>query len=154
MSSTSSPDFKAHEDRRGLLSRHGDTIAGPRIDLDDLLLLHFVLRAQDKSRKIGAILQLVDDYPIDLRSERSQYVCYQIMGEGSLLLRSLHEHRDCHPNALIDEHHENLILVAKEDRGAAAHSGHGADLHFDNRFTHIANLVTRLPAKIRIPFER
>jgi hypothetical protein len=31
--------------------------------------------AQDKSRKIGAVLQVVDDYPIDLHSERSQYVC-------------------------------------------------------------------------------
>jgi hypothetical protein len=48
----------------------------------------------------------------------------------------------------IDKHHENLFLVAKEDRAAAAHRGCGADLHFDNRFTHIANLVTRLPAKI------
>ena len=69
------PDIKAHEDRSELLSRHGDTIAGPRIDLDDLLLMRFVLRAEDKSRKIGAVLQVVDDYPMDLRSERSQYVC-------------------------------------------------------------------------------
>src|SRR5580700_3942525 len=58
------------------------------------------------------------------------------------------------PNALIDEHHENLVLVAKENRATAAHRGYGADLHFDNGFTHITNLVTRLPAKIRIPFER
>ena len=69
------PDIKAHEDRSGLLSRNCDTIARPRIDLDDLLLLRFVLRAQDNSRKIGAVLQVVDDYPIDLRSERSQDVC-------------------------------------------------------------------------------
>src|SRR5258708_15825960 len=46
-----------------------------RIDLDDLLLLRFVLRAEDKSRKIGAALEIVDDYPFDLRSERSQDVC-------------------------------------------------------------------------------
>jgi hypothetical protein len=39
---------------------------------------------------------------------------------------------------------ENLVLIAKEDRAAAAHRGYGADLHFDNRFTHIANLVTRM----------
>ena len=73
------------------------------------------------------------------------------MGEGSLLLRALREHRDRCPNALIDEHHENLVLVAKENRAAAAHRGYGEDLHFDIRFTHIANFVTRLPAKIRIP---
>jgi hypothetical protein len=73
------------------------------------------------------------------------------MGEGSLLLRALHEHRDRRTNALIDEHHENLVLVAKEDRAAATHRGYGTDLHFDNGFTHIANLVTRLPAKIRTP---
>ena len=76
------------------------------------------------------------------------------MGERSLLLRALHEHRDRRPNALIDEHHENLVLVAKENRAAAAHRGYGTDLHFDNGFTHIANLVTRLPAKIRIAFKR
>ena len=45
-------------------------VAGPRIDFDDLLLLQFALRAQDKSRKIGAVLQVADDYPINLRSER------------------------------------------------------------------------------------
>jgi hypothetical protein len=69
------PNIKTYLDRGVLGSRHGDTIAGPRIDLDDLLLLRFVLRAEDKSRKIGAVLQVVDDYPINLRSERSQYVC-------------------------------------------------------------------------------
>src|SRR5271165_4742354 len=45
------PNIKAHEDRRGLLSGHCDTIAGPRIDLDDLLLLRFVLRAEDSLAK-------------------------------------------------------------------------------------------------------
>jgi hypothetical protein len=68
--------------RKIRLEWHGDAIAGSRIELDDLLLLRFVLRAQDKFRKIGALLQVVDDYPIDLRSERSQCVCYQIMSEG------------------------------------------------------------------------
>ena len=57
-----------------LLSRHRDTIAGPRIDLDDLLLVQFVLCTEDKSRKIYAALEIVDDYPFDLRSERSQDV--------------------------------------------------------------------------------
>jgi hypothetical protein len=68
-------------------------------------------------------------------------------------LRALHEHRDRCPNALIDEHHENLVLVAKENRAALTHRGNGADLHFDNRFTHIPKLLTRLSAKIRIAFE-
>ncbi len=59
------PDIKAYVDRRGLLSR---------IDLDDLLLVQFVLCTEDKSRKIDAALEIVDDYPFDLRSERSQDV--------------------------------------------------------------------------------
>jgi len=67
------------------------------------------------------------------------------MGEESLLLRALHEHRDRRPNALIDEHRANLVLVAKENRVSAARRGYGANLHFDNGFTHIANLVSRLP---------
>jgi hypothetical protein len=66
----------------------------------------------------------------------------------------LHEHRDRRPNALIDEHHKNLVPVAKENRASSAHLDYGADLHFNNEFTHIANLLTRLPAKIRIAFER
>src|SRR5260370_24048466 len=74
------------------------------------------------------------------------------MGEGSLLLCALHEHRDRRPNTMIDVYHENLVLVAKENRAAAARRGHSADLHFDNGFAHTANLVTRLPAKIRIAF--
>jgi hypothetical protein len=76
----------------------------------------------------------------------------QVMGEGSLLLCALHEHRDRRPNAMIDVHHENLVLVAKENRAAATRRGYSADLHFDNGLTHTANLVTRLPAKIRIAF--
>jgi hypothetical protein len=42
------------------------------------------------------------------------------MGERSLLFRALHEHRDRRSNALIDEHHEYLVLVAKKNRAAAA----------------------------------
>ena len=57
------PDLEAHENGSELLSRHGDTITRPRIDLDDLLLSRFVLRALGKSRKIGAVLQVVDDGP-------------------------------------------------------------------------------------------
>src|SRR5258708_682784 len=68
------PNIKAYVDRRRLLSRHRDTIARPRIDLDDLLLLQFALCTEDKSRKIGAALEIVNDYPFDLCSQRSQDV--------------------------------------------------------------------------------
>src|SRR6266581_9018902 len=68
------PNIKAYVDRRGLLSRHRDTIAGPRINLDDLLRLQFALCAEDKSRKIGAALKIVNDYSFDLCSQRSQDV--------------------------------------------------------------------------------
>jgi len=68
------PNIKAYVDRRGLLNRHRYTIAGPRIYLDDLVLVQFVLCTGDKSCKVCAALQVVDDYPIDLRSERSQDV--------------------------------------------------------------------------------
>src|SRR6202011_2644612 len=68
------PNIKAYVDRGVLRSRHRDTIAGPRIDLDDLLLLRFVLCTEDKSRKIGTALEIVDDHPFDLRSKRAQDV--------------------------------------------------------------------------------
>jgi hypothetical protein len=56
------PNIKAYVDRGALRHSHRDTIAGSRIDLDDLLLLRFVLRTEDKSRKIGATMMqnLVD----------------------------------------------------------------------------------------------
>ena len=47
------PNIKAYVDRGALRSRHRDTIAGPRIDLDDLLLLQFVLRTEDKPCIMG-----------------------------------------------------------------------------------------------------
>src|SRR5262249_9065984 len=68
------PNIKTYVDRGALLSRHRDTIAGPCTYLDDLLLLRFVLRTEDKSRKIGAALEIVDDHPFDLRSKRTQDV--------------------------------------------------------------------------------
>ena len=71
------------------------------------------------------------------------------MGERSLLLRALHEHRDRRSNALIDEHHEYLVLVAKENCAAAAGRSYRTDVHFDNGFTHTASLAIRLHAKIR-----
>src|SRR5580704_10800454 len=72
------------------------------------------------------------------------------MGERPLLLRALHEHRNRRPNALIDEDHESLFLVAKENGEAAAGRSYRTDLHFDNGLTHSASLAIRLHAKIRI----
>jgi hypothetical protein len=72
------------------------------------------------------------------------------MGKRPFLLRVLHEHRDRRSDALIDEHHEYLVLVAKENCPAAAGRSHGANLNFDNPLTHTASLVIRLHAKIRI----
>ena len=51
------PNIKAYIDWGALRSRHRDTIAGPRIDLDDLLLFQFVLRTEDKPCK-GDLLQI------------------------------------------------------------------------------------------------
>jgi len=65
------PNIKTYVDRGALLNCHRDAIAGSRVDLDDLLLVRFVLRAEDKSRKIGGPLEIVDDHPFDLCSERS-----------------------------------------------------------------------------------
>jgi hypothetical protein len=62
----------------------------------------------------------------------------------------LYEHPDRRSNALIDEHHEYFVLVAKENREAAAGRSHGADLNFDNGLTHTTSLAIRLHAKIRI----
>ena len=67
------------------------TIAGSRIDLNDLLLLRFVLRAQDKFRKISAVLQFGDDYPYRPSLRALAIRVLTDHGSGSLLLRALHE---------------------------------------------------------------
>src|SRR5260370_38211530 len=67
------------------------------------------------------------------------------MGERSLLVRALLEHRDRRPNALLNEHHENLVRVAKKTRAAAAGRSEAADLHFDNGLTHTASPVIPFP---------
>src|SRR6516225_8270118 len=68
------------------------------------------------------------------------------MRQRSLPLRPLHKHRDRRSNALIDEHHEYLVLVAKEDCVAAAGRSHRTDLNFDNGFTHTSSSTARLPS--------
>ena len=50
------PNIDAHVDWRGLLNCHRDTIAGPHIYLDDLLLGQFILCSEDKSCKVRAVL--------------------------------------------------------------------------------------------------
>ena len=65
------------------------------------------------------------------------------MSQRPLLLRALHKHRDRPSNALIDEHHEYLILVAKENCATVSGRSHRTDLNFDNGFTHTASLATR-----------
>ena len=65
------------------------------------------------------------------------------MSQRPLLLRALLKHRDRRSNALINEHHEYLILVTKENCATAAGRSHGADLNFDNGSTDTASLATR-----------
>ena len=136
------PNFKAYVDRGTLRSSHRDTIAGPRVDLDDLLLFEFVLHTEDEPCIVRADLEIVDDCPFDLRSERSQDVRYQIVGKRPFLLRALHKHRDRRPNALIDEDGESLFLVAKKNGEAIAGRSYGTDVHFDNGLTHTASLYS------------
>src|SRR5260221_12994576 len=67
------------------------------------------------------------------------------MGERSLLFLALLNYRDRRPNGLITELHENLVLVAKKNRAAAACRNEAADLHFDNGLTHTASPVISFP---------
>ena len=67
--------------------------------------------------------------------------------QRSLLLRPLHKHCDCRSNALIDEHHEYLVLVAKENCVAAAGRSYRTDLNFDNRLTHTQVHILAFPPR-------
>jgi hypothetical protein len=46
-----------------------------------------------------------------------------------------------------DEHHEYLVLVAKEHCAADAGRRHGADFNLDNGLTRTASLVLALPPR-------
>jgi hypothetical protein len=141
MSSTLSKNIKTYIDGFALLERQRDAIARPSIDLDDPLWLQFILRTKDKSPKIRALLKIVDNYAFDLRSERSQDIRYQIMGERSLRLHALNEQPNSRPNALIYKYHENHVLVAKKNDAAATARKYRADVNFDKARTHTASLV-------------
>jgi hypothetical protein len=54
---------------------------GSASDLDDLLLLQFVFRTEDKPCLVVAGLETVYDQPSDRRSKRSHDIRYQIVGE-------------------------------------------------------------------------
>jgi hypothetical protein len=69
----------------------------------------------------------------------------QIVGERALLLRASPEHCDRRPDTLINENHENLFLVAKKNRAAAARRSHGTHLHFDDGLTHDRISLTLFP---------
>ena len=69
------------------------------------------------------------------------------MGERPLLLRVLHEHRDRGADTLLNENHENLFLVAKKNRAAAARRSHGTHLHFDDGLTHDRISLTLFPLR-------
>ena len=60
------------------------------------------------------------------------------------------KHRDRSSNALIDENHEYLIVIAKEDCVASAGPNHGVDLNFDNGLTHTLSSASPVRAKARI----
>ena len=94
-------------------------IVGTRVDLDDLLLFKFVLHTEDKSCIVRVAIKIVDDCSLELRSERPQDVHYQIIVQRPFLQRAFHEHRDRRTNALIDQDHESLLLVAKKNGEAA-----------------------------------
>src|ERR1700736_219582 len=140
------PYLTTDVDRSGLLRRHCDTVTGSRINFDDLFLLQLILRAQDESRKIGPALQIIDNHAFDLGTERPQNGRKQIVRQRPLLLCTPHEHGNCRPDALIHVDHKDLLLVANKNRAATARGNHSANLHFDNGFTHVASLASRLIA--------
>ncbi|MBV8277886.1 MAG: hemolysin III family protein [Verrucomicrobia bacterium] len=53
-------------------------------------------------------------------------------------------------NALINEHHECLALIAEENCVAAASCNHGMDLNFDNGLTHTSSPLILFPGMLRI----
>jgi hypothetical protein len=62
-------------------------------------------------------------------------------------LTSLQKHCDRRSNALIDEHHEYLVLVAKENCVAAAGRSYRTDLNFDNGLTHTQIHILAFPPR-------
>jgi len=65
-----------------------------------------------RSRKVGAALEIIDDYPFDLRLR--EMLASRSWVSGRSFLRALHEHRDRRSNALLNANHQTLFFVCQE----------------------------------------
>src|SRR5439155_822662 len=101
------PTFLADVNRRFLLGGDSDAIAWPRVQLDDLFLLQFVFRPNNRSRIVGRVFQVVNDHALDFRAERRHQVRHQVVRERALLGDVAHEHGDGAPDRLIDIDNKN-----------------------------------------------
>jgi hypothetical protein len=61
---------------------------------------------------------------------------HQVVGEGTLFRDIAHEHRDRASHRLIDVNNEDFVVVAEENRAAAARGQDRTDLDLDDRLVH------------------
>jgi hypothetical protein len=143
------PDLPTHVNGRFLLSRHGDTIAWPSIDLNYLALMQLVLGTQDHPGKVGAPFKIVNDDPLNPRPQGHQDIGHKIVGQRAFLLGAAHEHRNGLANGLINVNYEDLLIVSDEDSTPAGRRDDRPDLHFDDGFTHEAKLLVVVGSRQR-----
>ena len=130
------PNILTHINGRLLLCGHRDAIARSPIKLDDLFLLQFVFDANDDSRVVGGIFQIIDDDSLDVCAQGRHQMPHQIVGERALLGNLAHEHRDRAAHRLIDINDEHFVVVAEKHRAPAARRQNCPHLHLDHRFVH------------------
>ena len=76
--------FLGDVNRRALLDRERDAVAGASVELDDFAFVQFVLGADDESGEIRFAFHVVDDDALHFRPECRHQMAHEIVGERAL----------------------------------------------------------------------
>lgn len=139
------PHNSAHVNRSLLLCRHRHAVARPGIQLDDLLLLEFILCGQNQPAEIGAVLEVIDDNSLHLCPHSGEDMRQEIVRERTLLVGAAQKHSDGRTDSLIHINHKNLLLVPKENRTACIGRNQSPNLNGNHGFFHTPTLQDLRP---------
>jgi hypothetical protein len=117
------------------LHGQGNAVAGTGVDLE-YFLAEFVLGTQHQPRVIGAVLEVVDDDPLDLDAQSSKNVADQVVRQRPFFRRVPQKHRNGGSDAVIDVNDKRLLVIADENSAAVRGRQHALDLDFSDIIFH------------------
>lgn len=107
-------EYRFADVHRGLgLQGKSDGIARAGIDLNNLAT-QLVLHAEDYAGKESAVLLIVHDDMLDLRSEAKEHALDEIVGQRPRLANSVESHRNSIAYRRVDVDDKRLVIVAQK----------------------------------------